>query len=265
MPCLDYGVCGEVRSVTWAIPLVELLVEGDIRETINQLNSWRRYLNDLDIWRSVLSEYDEEDLLQITHHFVLQLVHFCMHQPAAIRDLLVQVATNGIHQANLTCRDGYRDQLDQDADARKGRTGFLSRTKAEIQLHRLLNGWTGGATLMAALQKLDNREYRKATLDYRNRASHFIAPRLMAGQVDIYSRYLVPAMRQVNNEDGSFSFVEMPNEKVVAYGLGGIEPFSLEEILHLNKPQHSYAVEALTAYEAVLREAIGMLGRKDDT
>jgi len=254
--CLDYGVCREVDAATWAIPMVELMVEGELRETINQLNSWRRYLNDLDIWNLVLAEYGEDDSLQIALHFVLQLVHFCMHQPAAIRDLLIRVATNGIHQANLICRDGYLDLLDQDALVPKGKEGFLSRRAAENQLRRVSRGWESGATLLDALAKLDNQQYRNATLNYRNRASHFIAPRLLAGQVELYLRFLTPAHRRVDNEDGSFSYVEVPNKKVVAYGLGGIDPFSLDDIIRLNKPQYLCAVEALSAYQILLREAI---------
>lgn len=139
---------------------------------------------------------------------------------------------------------------------RKGKEGFLSRRAAENQLRRVGGGWKSGATLLDALAKLDNRQYRNATLDYRNRASHFIAPRLLAGQVELYLRFLTPAQRIVDNEDGSFSVVEVPNKKVVAYGLGGIDPFSLDDIIKLNKPQYLYAVEALSIYETLLREAI---------
>lgn len=30
--CLDYGVCSEVDAATWAIPMVELMVEGELRK-----------------------------------------------------------------------------------------------------------------------------------------------------------------------------------------------------------------------------------------
>jgi hypothetical protein len=188
--------------------------------------SWRVFQQN-----QILADYDQNDALALRNHFVEPMVYFCMLQPSSTRDRLAQVATNGIHQANLCTQAGYKDVLDQD---RLMPGKFLGRPRTERQLARLAKHWAGADRLLAALQSLDSESYRQQTFDYRNRASHFIAPRLELGEVQFVTRSIVPATRMVQQPDGSYRQKEIDGKKVVANDLGGIRPLTLNEIIETN-------------------------------
>ncbi|MBK9027932.1 MAG: hypothetical protein IPN98_08815 [Propionivibrio sp.] len=205
--------------------------EERFNRTLLELNAWRRNLANLKDWSEILADYDQNDAWALRNHFVEPMVYFCMLQPSSTRDRLAQVATNGIHQANLCTQAGYKDVLDQD---RLMPGKFLGRPRTERQLARLAKHWAGADRLLAALQSLDSESYRQQTFDYRNRASHFIAPRLELGEVQFVTRSIVPATRMVQQPDGSYRQKEIDGKKVVAYDLGGIRPLTLNEIIETN-------------------------------
>ncbi|MBK7324868.1 MAG: hypothetical protein IPI89_01630 [Propionivibrio sp.] len=103
---------------------------------------------------------------------------------------------------------------------------------------------------------MDSESYRQQTFDYRNRASHFIAPRLELGEVQFVTRSIVPATRMVQQPDGSYRQKEIDGKKVVAYDLGGIRPLTLNEIIETNSCEYHFAIAALDAYSDLLREIV---------
>lgn len=248
----SYAICDLAGETDWHPP-VGLMVGGELRESINELNAWRRNLANLKDWSEILADYDQNDAWALRNHFVEPMVYFCMLQPSSTRDRLAQVATNGIHQANLCTQAGYKDVLDQD---RLMPGKFLGRPRTERQLARLAKHWAGADRLLAALQSLDSESYRQQTFDYRNRASHFIAPRLELGEVQFVTRSIVPATRMVQQPDGSYRQKEIDGKKVVAYDLGGIRPLTLNEIIETNSCEYHFAIAALDAYSDLLREIV---------
>jgi hypothetical protein len=213
-------------------------------------------MSDLQVWSGVLTDYGEEDAWSLRLHFIEPLVHYCMLQPSSTRDRLGRVATNGIHQANLSTKPGYKDVLDQDK-RKPGR--FLMRPEVETQLQRLAKDWTNGDRLLAALQELDSENYRQQTFDYRNQASHFIAPRLEFGEVQFVTRRIVAARHMVQQADGSYRCEEIAGKKAVSYGLGGTRPLTLTEIIEANSREYDFAVAALHAYSDLLREVLAQM------
>lgn len=246
----SYQLCDAVREVNWSIPF---MVDGELRESINDLNSWQRSLDTLELWSGILADYNEEESWALRHEFVEPVVYFCMHQPSSTRDRLAQVTTNGIHQANLNLLDGYKDTLDQD----KGK--FLSRSRIESQLRRIAGHWAGGHRLLASLQSLDSKEYRQQTCNYRNRASHFIAPRLELGEVEFVTRSIEPHEEMVLQSDGSYRMGQVPGKKYVAYDFGGIDPLTLKEIIEANSREYELAAIALDMYSDLLREVLAVM------
>jgi hypothetical protein len=245
--------------VEWKIPFVEMMVNGELRESINWLNSWLRNLERLKIWAAILVDYSDDEAWGLRHHFVEPLVYFCMLQPSSTRDRLGQVATNGVHQANLCVDADYKDFLDQD-ELKPGQ--FLSRKKLENQLARLVKRWAVGDQLMAALQSLDSEAHRQKTFDYRNEASHFIAPRVEFGEVQFVTRRREPFPELVKQADGTARLIEHPERKCVAYGFGGIRPLTLAEIIETNSQEYDFAVAALAAYSNLLREAVPLIAAR---
>ena len=251
-----YEICSVVGEAEWSTPFVGFMVDGELHESINQLNAWQRNLADSGVWAAILAEYDENDAWSLRNHFVEPMVYFCLLQPSSTRDRLGLVATNGVHQANLSTQNGYKDVMDQDK-RRPGR--FLRRNEVELQLKRLTKGWSNGDRLLAALQRLDSATYRQQTFDYRNQASHFIAPRLELGEVQFVTRRIVPAKHMVQQADGSYRLEEIAGKKAVSYGFGGTRPLTLAEIVEANSREYHFAVAALHAYSDLLREALAQM------
>ena len=253
----SYDLCEVVNGGVWHTPFAELMVGGELRESINQMNSWSGSLFDLRVWASVLEGFSEDDAWSLRDHFVEPLVYFCMHQPSAVRDRFGQVATNAIHQANLSVDKEYADVLEQDA-LKPGR--FLRRGQLESQLERLSSRWVAGKSLLEELRKLDSNGYRKSTLDYRNRASHFIAPRLELGEVQHLTRSVGPATVMVKATDGYFYEEVDPGRMCVSYGFGGISPLRLAEVIEHNSKEYKAASRVLEAYSDLIREVMGVIG-----
>jgi hypothetical protein len=253
---LSYELCDAIEKVDWHISFVDHMVSGELRETINLLNAWKRQLSFLDIWSDVLNEYSENEAWALRFHFVEPLVFFCMHQPSSTRDRLGQVASNAVHQANLSSVGGYKDKLEQDK-LEPGR--FLGRRKQEAQLRRLAERWKNGIPFIGALANLDSKNHQRNTFDYRNQASHFIAPRLEQGEVQLVTRTIVPRTQMIPQDNGTFPLEEIDEEKAVSYGLGGIRPLTLNEIIGANSRECELATTALTYYSALLREILDAL------
>jgi hypothetical protein len=254
--CNSYDLGDLVGKAEWSVPFVGFMVSGELTESINQLNAWLRNLEDVKVWAAILAEYDEKEAWSLRNHFVEPMVHFCLLQPSSSRDRLGQVATNGIHQANLSTKHGYKDVLDQD----KRKPGnFLRRNEVEMQLQRLAKEWANGDRLLTALQSLDSENYRQQTFDYRNQASHFIAPRLELGEVQIVTRNVVPADHMVQQADGSYRLEEIAGKKAVSYAFGGTRPLTLAEIIDANSREYGFAVATMQAYSDLLREALAQI------
>ena len=66
-----YELCEEIEGVTWQVFFIGEMLAGELRESINLLNRWRRELASLTMWPEVLAEYGEEDAWSIRSHFVV--------------------------------------------------------------------------------------------------------------------------------------------------------------------------------------------------
>lgn len=252
-----FDLCEEVEDGSW-LTFTGMMVSGELRESINLMNSWRVHLFHLEIWSEVLLDYEGHDAQSIQMHFVEPIVYFCMHQPSATRDRMGKIATNSIHQANIATDSSYKDTLKQDEKPRQ----FLSRRKVEAQLEKIGTRWIHGLGFLSALQKLDSSQYRKQTFDFRNQASHFIAPRIEVGIVQSVIRQVIPRTEMVEQQDGTYRPENVPNETVVSYGIGGIRPLSLKEIIEVNTAEYQLASVLLQEYSYLLREIVTTMKSK---
>lgn len=255
---LPYGICEEVRQAPWPhLPLINQMVSWDLSETINQLNAWAEWLLHLSIWTEVLDNFDEQDAWTLQLHYVDPLAQVCLMEPSATRDRFGHIATNAIHQANLCTLDGYRDCLIQDQQERP-----LSRKRVENQVAEIGKTWTGLPVFLDALKNLDTEGYRQATKNYRNLASHAIAPRFRFGYTNMVVRSICPATELVQQPDGGYLLVEHPTKKVVSYGFGGTDALDLREVHRLSQTQFDQAVSVFNAYGTLMGEMLSALRAK---
>lgn len=251
---ISFDLTARISERDWG-PFISFMIEGDFRETTNLFNTWRRHLHDWEIWMGVVEAFGDSDAWTIRDHFIEPIVFYCMMKPSSTRDLLGTVATRAIHQANLQTIRDYPDRLDQD----RAPTWPLSRRKKESQIVRIGENWRGAEKLMSDLIGLDSNEYRTLMLDFRNLASHAIAPRFEFGYTEIVVRSIVARAIRVQQGDGTFNFVADPVLKDVCYGFGGTPPLSLRSALSANKGEYNLAAQAFDSYQSLLTELMKSL------
>src|ERR1039458_1319666 len=91
------------------------LQEGEFtRELLNSINQFSTRLNQLVLWEEVLSNYGEDQALELRLEFTSLILYYCLHQPYEFRSRLIFAATglcytNGIDRKLLTKSDVRND------------------------------------------------------------------------------------------------------------------------------------------------------------
>lgn len=252
---LPYGLGDEVMHVRWSrVFLAAHMVAGELTETTNQLNAWGEWLLHLSLWTDVLSELDEQDAWTVQHSYIDPLAQVCLSQPSAVRDRFGHIATNAIHQANLCTVEGHKDHLIQDDLSRP-----LSRKDREGQIKAIGACWKKTSAFRQALTSLDTKTYHAATRNYRNLASHAIAPRFRFGITNMVVRTARFPTESVAQPDGSYVLVENTTIKCASYAFGGTEALDLQEVNRLSRQEFDQAVRVFNTYCALLRELLAAL------
>jgi hypothetical protein len=228
----------------WSVP-------AEIQETINIVNDWGMRLHQWHLWMRVIEETTEKDQWEVSNHFLDHIIFFCMFQPSALADRLLEVAENALHQANQGMTPNEPDTLDQD---RKKKGHFLSRAEVKKQLNRLGNRWERYPTFIEAWESLNTENYRTLTANYRNRAAHSLAPRLEVGQISRAKRSIVPWEELVPHPDGGVMPTPHPTKKAVQYSMGVIEPISFKEAHAANLAEYNLALATMDAFATLMKE-----------
>lgn len=256
---LPYGMCKAVMEAEWThIWLAKHMVADELQETINQLNAWREWLHHLTIWTEVIEHFNEGDAWEMQHYYVDPLAYICLMQPSSVRDRFGHIATNAIHQANLNCDDSYKDRLDQD----RKKSQLLFRDDCEKQLGRIGERWDKSGLLLKELSTLDSESYRQETLNFRNRASHAIAPRFRFGVTNFVTRSIGPRTDMILQPDGTYLEIESTTEKAVSYAFGGTPPLDLHEVARLSLGEYIKAVATFYSYQSLLEEILAALRKR---
>lgn len=232
------------------------MVKDELRELTNRINHWRALLLRWHAWNLVVASYSELEAWDLQTEFVESTAHFCLLYPSSFRDTLTFVATNVLHQLKLSIEKGYIDKLEGDPDPRTMREKHLSRKKKEERLRNLVTQWNEGEDLCKFIATLDDRSYRSATADYRNRFSHAIAPRLALGETQSVTRRIEQATRLEIQPDGTMDFVPVPGMTTVSYAYGAIQPLDMEEARLRNLDQYRRGLRCYAAFRQLL--SIGM-------
>lgn len=227
------------------------MVTDEFREITNIINHWHGLLLRWHAWNKAIAGYKEDEAWTLRREFLESLAHHCLLSPSAARDTLTFVATNSIHQLRLALGNGYKDRLIGDAEPGK-KPRHLTRTGKEQRLKSLLSPWSEGGALVAAIEAIDDRAYRVATSDYRNRSSHAIGPRLALGHTQSVTRSVVPATHLKQQPDGTYKDEAILGKMSVRYGVGGTPPLDMEQARKNNLAQYFRARGAFETYRNLL-------------
>jgi hypothetical protein len=226
--------------------------DGEVRETVNTLNTWGVHLHEWGAWNLVINSYDDkDDKWEVLYHFVNPLASFCMLQPSSLADRLMVAAETLLHQANQFVFPDEPDRLDQDNLAH-GKT--LRRSDRRRQLSRLGKPWTKFGAFRDALSAIDGKDYQKTSRNYRDLSAHSFAPNFMIGHVTRAIRSIVPKMEMVAQPDGTYLPVEHPTQKGVSYAAHSMEPLDLHAMRAANLAEYQKALSTMKAFSALVDE-----------
>lgn len=263
-PPFLYDACPLIKKVAWRTPslVAEPLVEGELRELTNTLNKWRGALRRWYAWLSVLEGFSDDDAWDLQWEFVESIAFQCLFYPSATRDRFTFVATNTLHQVRMTEDAAYPDRLASDPKpGKEDKSRFLSRRESEAQLKAIAAVLDEGAAFTALLSLIDEDDYLALTSNFRNLASHAIAPRLTVGHTNMVVRRVVPATQMVQQPDGTFKDEPMPGKQHVSYRFGGTDPLQMRTVFAANLAEFEKASASFHAYVNVLNKALAKLPR----
>jgi hypothetical protein len=133
---------------------------------------------------------------------------------------------------------------------------FLSRRKKENRLSSLISIWKEGTDFMEFLRAIDDEAYKKETLNYRNRHSHIIGPRLGLGHVQFVTRRVTQYTDINKQPDGSYEPI-LTDRVSACYSAGrGTPPLDLEKAHAANLEQYRRVRKCYESYRKLL--ATGM-------
>lgn len=176
----------------------------------------------------VLSNYDEDQKLELRFEFTSLLLYYCLHQPYEFRSRLIFAATqlcytNGIDRNLLN-----KDDVSKDDDI-----NYAS-------LNKMAEHWQAGAVLLAAIRELNSSKFRKSTSNYRNRTQHRVPPGVDYGHTNVIERTFPPDAR-------------------VAYSFGEAAPLATEGLVPLLVDELNLMIHAFEAYRRLVDEHITSL------
>lgn len=264
-PPFPYKACPLIEEVAWRTPalVADPLVESELRELTNTLNEWRGALRRWYVWLGVLEEFTDDDAWALQWEFVESIAFQCLFYPSATRDRFTFVATNALHQVRMSADHAYPDRLASDPKpGKEDKQRFLSRKKSETQLEEIASTLDGGAAFAAALRSIDENDYLELTRNFRNLASHAIAPRLAAGHTNMVVRRVVPAKTLVKKPNGTYEDELVPGKQQVSYVFGGTEPLQMRTVFKANLAEFEKVSICFNIYVNVLNRALSALPRR---
>lgn len=259
---LLFDAVPSVGEVVWP-PFMDLMVVDDLRELTNGLNAWKGALRRWCVWNQVLSSVEADARRGVEWEFVEPLAFMNMFQPSGTRDRFGFVGTNALHQVLMAIDPARPDQLAGDPKDSTKKPRRVGRTEREAQLAEMASRWPEGPLFIRALQALDGDDYEAATKDFRNRASHAIAPRFTYGETQFVTREWASKEFEFQ-ADGNLKPIASPKILHVRYSLGGSGPLDMAATWAVNVAQFELAKQCFDAYVNLLTVAVSEMKRHDE-
>lgn len=264
-PPFPYNACPLIKKVAWRTPslVADPLVESELQELTNTLNEWQGALRRWCVWLDVLEGLTDDEAWDLQWEFVESIAFQCLFYPSATRDRFAFVATNALHQVRMSSDSAYPDRLISDPKpGKEDKQRFLSRKESEAQLEEIASPLESGSAFIAALRLIDEDDYLDLTRNFRNLASHAIAPRLTVGYTNMVVRRVVPATTRVKQPDGTYKEELVPGKQQVSYGFGGTKPLQMRTVFEANLAEFEKASICFNTYVYVLNRALDTLPKR---
>ena len=133
----------------------------------------------------------------------------------------------------------------------------MSRREFEAEISVLNKGWSSAESVIERLKKIDGASVREATLDFRNNASHSIAPEFELGIAPYVVRRIKYAQTMEHQGNGKVTWNDDKTRTVVNYGFGHRDPLQHKQTFQAVRAQVKRTRDALEAYGALLKEVVG--------
>ena len=215
---LPYGHPSESKDLIYS------LQEGEFtRELLNSINQFSTRLNQIVLWEEVLSNYDEDRALELRFEFTSLLLYYCLHQPYEFRSRLIFSATQLCYTHGIDRNLLSKGDVSKDDDI-----NYAS-------LNNVANHWRAGSVLLEATRKLNGKEFRDSTNNYRNRSQHRVPPGVDYGHTNVIERTFPPDAR-------------------VVYSFGEASPLATENLIPLLVGELNLMIGAFEAYRRLVDE-----------
>jgi len=193
---------------------------GEIANSLNLLND---YAFRLKVWSTLVPPMNDQEKLDATHEFIEPIATLALNLPYIIRSRFIFAIAHLCHQANQSKEgDAWKDDLPLDDEL------FF------VHADKYGTAWRSYRRCKLRLEKLGDKKFQIATLDFRNSYNHRFSPRVVIGITQIVTRRL--------------------SSSGVSYTFGGLQPLQLDFVANLLAEQFNRGQAAFEAFQKLVRE-----------
>jgi len=215
----DYATGGTNPAYGWQEPEFT-------RELVNAQNHFVVWLNRLAAWEQIIAQYDEENAYSLTFEFVEMPLDYCLHFPYRFKQRITFCATQLCYIVGIAEKRITKEAVDEE-----DRMTLAS-------LKKVAKLWREGPALVEAIERIDGKEFRQKSGEYRRKAQHRFPPRLAFGEVAYVQR-------------------SFPAGYLVRYSFKVAHPIQVGNVLPVLAKEAEYARAAFLAYRALVDEQCG--------
>jgi len=192
------------------------LAENLIRELLNANNRFFTNIRKSEIWSEILNECSEELRNDLILEIISPLGSYVIGTPYIVKQRYIYAAVMLSHQTRMLQNPTIDDSS-------------LNERNISINTVRAYrDSFESMPQFIDILVQIDDDDFVNITSNYRNLNQHRIPPRIEVGLGMTFNRF--------RNDDGS-----------VSYGLGGIQPLRLTDIIPALYDQHQACVDTFHA------------------
>jgi hypothetical protein len=220
----DWGQLPMSLSVGWmAYGLMFNEFSAEIANSLNQLTG---YVHRLKAWSAVISTItDQDELIHAVHEFIEPLGTVSLTLPYVIRSRFIFATAHLCHQANQSVEGiAWKHDLPLDHEILFEVADKYGR------------GWPSYKDCRSLLERISDKNYQRATHDFRHAYNHRFSPRVVMGIMQIVTRQVDP----ISNG--------------VTYQFGGIPPLKLNVVADLLAEQCNRCYAAFEGFQRLVRE-----------
>lgn len=203
------------------------LAKNFIRELLNANNQFFINIRKLEIWNEILNECHEEIKNDLIFEIICPLGSYVIGTPYIVKQRYIYSVVMLSHQTRM-----LQDPRIDD--------GSLNERQISINTVREYHDlFASMPQFIDILVQIDDDDFVRRTSNYRNLNQHRIPPRIEVGLGMTFNRFRI-------------------NKSSVTYGLGGIQPLRLADIIPALYNQHQICVDTFYAVWSLIKEQVSI-------